>query len=177
MLRLATQMVRHRLTALIAVACAVLGGAALITGTGVLAESGLRSHLPAGRLAGADVMVAADQEYHPPGDLPIALPERRTVPSRLVGELAHLPGVTASVGDLAFPAALLDAHGRAVPAADPRSAGHGWSSTRLLAGARLDGSGPSGAAEVALDSATADAAGVRPGDRVQVIADGRPATA
>ncbi|MEU1272518.1 FtsX-like permease family protein [Streptomyces sp. NPDC005799] len=177
MLRLATQMVRHRLSALIAVACAVLGGAALITATGVLAESGLRSHLPAGRLAGADVVVAADQEYHPPGDLPIALPERRTVPSRLVGELAHLPGVTASVGDLGFPAALLDAHGRPVPAADPRSAGHGWSSTRLLTGARIDGRAPAGAAEVAVDSATAAAAGVRPGDRVRIVAAGREAAA
>ncbi|MEU2744636.1 hypothetical protein ABZ656_57980, partial [Streptomyces sp. NPDC007095] len=65
MFRLALQMVRHRITALIAVACAVVGGAALITGTGVLAESGLRSHLPAGRLGGADVVVAADQEFHP----------------------------------------------------------------------------------------------------------------
>jgi putative ABC transport system permease protein len=82
MFRLALQMVRHRITALIAVACAVVGGAALITGTGVLAESGLRSHLPAGRLGGADVVVAADQEFHPIEDPPIALPERRTVPSR-----------------------------------------------------------------------------------------------
>ncbi|MFJ9904463.1 FtsX-like permease family protein [Streptomyces sp. NPDC101152] len=175
MVRIAARMVRHRLAALVAVACAVLGGAALITGTGVLAESGLRCHLPAGRLAGADVVVAADQEYHPPGDLPIALPERRTVPARLVAELTQLPGVTDAVGDLGFPAALVDAHGRVVPAADPQSAGHGWSSTRLLDGVRVDGSGPSGAAEVALDSATADAAAVRPGDRVRVIAAGRPA--
>src|SRR2546423_14633846 len=107
MFRLAAQMVRHRITALIAVACAVLGGAALITGTGVLAESGLRSHLPVGRLGGADVVVAADQEFHPSGDLPIALPERRTVPAELVGELAELPGVTDAVGDIGFPAALV----------------------------------------------------------------------
>ena len=62
MVRIAARMVRHRLAALVAVACAVLGGAALITGTGVLAESGLRSHLPAGRLAGADVVVGAETE-------------------------------------------------------------------------------------------------------------------
>ncbi|WP_343242825.1 hypothetical protein [Streptomyces sp. SID12501] len=43
MFRLPLQMAGHRITALIAVACAVLGGAALITGTGVLVESGLRS--------------------------------------------------------------------------------------------------------------------------------------
>ncbi|UIX32367.1 ABC transporter permease [Streptomyces sp. GQFP] len=175
MFGLAVQMVRRRISALIAVACAVLGGAALITGTGVLAESGLRSHLPAGRLAGADVIVAADQEFHPPGDLPLVLPERRTVPAQLVRELAELPGVTDAVGDLGFPAALVDAQGRVVPAGDPRAAGHGWSSVKLLGGARVEGSGPDGADEIAVDSATATAADVELGDRVQVMANARPA--
>ncbi|MGW3645867.1 FtsX-like permease family protein [Streptomyces sp. NPDC000878] len=174
MLGLAVQMVRHRIAALIAVACAVLGGAALITGTGVLAESGLRSHLPAGRLSGADVIVAADQEFHPPGDLPLALPERRSVPARLVGELAGLEGVTDAVGDLGFPAALVDAHGQVVPVGDPQAAGHGWSSLKLLDGARVEGAGPAGADEVAVDSATATAAGVEVGDRVQVVVNARP---
>ncbi|MFI1925438.1 MULTISPECIES: ABC transporter permease [unclassified Streptomyces] len=178
MFRLAIRMVGHRITALIAVACAVLGGAALITATGVLAESGLRSHLPAGRLAGADVVVAADQEFRPPGELPLALPERRRVPSRLVGELAGLPGVTAAVGDLGFPAALLDARGQVVPTRDPQVAGHGWSSTKLArpsAGAPLDGGAPTGSGEVAVDSATAAAAGIEAGDSVRVVVDGRPA--
>ncbi|MEU9312760.1 ABC transporter permease [Streptomyces sp. NPDC048256] len=178
MFRLAIRMVGHRITALIAVACAVLGGAALITATGVLAESGLRSQLPAGRLAGADVVVAADQEFRPPGELPLALPERRRVPSRLVGELAGLPGVTAAVGDLSFPAALLDARGQVVPAQDPQVAGHGWSSTKLArpsAGAHLDGGAPTGSGEVAVDSATAAAAGIEPGDSVRIVVDGRPA--
>ncbi|MES4833040.1 ABC transporter permease, partial [Streptomyces anthocyanicus] len=144
MLHLALRMAAHRITALLAVACAVLGGAALLTTTGVLAESGLRSQLPPGRLGGADVVVAADQEFHPSGDLPIALPERATVPAGLVDRLAALPGVTAAVGDIGFPAALLDGRGRPVPAAqDPVTAGHGWSSTRLLAGARVEGRAPS----------------------------------
>lgn len=174
MLHLAMRMAGHRITALIAVACAVLGGAALITGTGVLAESGLRSHLPPGRLAGADVVVAADQEFHPSGDLPIALPERGTVPARLVAELAALPGVEAAVGDIGFPAALVDARGRVVPAADPASAGHGWSSTGLLEDPKAEGGAPTGPGEIAVDTATA-AAGVTVGDRVQVVAAGRPA--
>ncbi|MFI5677283.1 FtsX-like permease family protein [Streptomyces cellulosae] len=175
MLHLAIRMAGHRITALIAVACAVLGGAALITGTGVLAESGLRSHLPPGRLAGADVVVAADQEFHPSGDLPIALPERRTVPARLVTELSALPGVEATVGDIGFPAALVDARGRVVPAADPASAGHGWSSTGLLEDPKVEGGAPTGPGEIAVDSATAAAAGATVGDRVQVVAAGRPA--
>ncbi|MEV6480764.1 FtsX-like permease family protein [Streptomyces sp. NPDC051576] len=177
MFRLAIQMVGHRVTALIAVACAVLGGAALITATGVLAESGLRSHLPAGRLAGASVVVAADQEYHPAGDLPLALPERRRIPAQLVGELGKLPGVSAAVGDIGFPAALVDAHGQVdVPAGDPQVAGHGWSSTRLLADAHIIGSAPDASDEIAVDRATAEATGIGPGDRVQVVVNARPAT-
>ncbi|MFD5217127.1 FtsX-like permease family protein [Streptomyces tendae] len=178
MLHLALRMAAHRITALLAVACAVLGGAALITTTGVLAESGLRSQLPPGRLGGADVVVAAEQEFHPSGDLPIALPERATVPARLVDRLAALPGVTAAVGDIGFPAALLDGRGRPVPVAqDPATAGHGWSSTRLLSDARVEGRAPSGAKTVAVDAAAADAAGLAVGDRVRVVANGRPAAA
>ncbi|NEB59590.1 ABC transporter permease, partial [Streptomyces diastaticus] len=155
-------MAAHRITALLAVACAVLGGAALITATGVLAESGLRSQVPPGRLGGADVVVAADQEFHPSGDLPLALPERAAVPARLVDRLAALPGVTAAVGDIGFPAALVDARTGVTPVAeDAGTAGHGWSSTRLLADARVTGRAPSGPHEVAVDAGTGLAVGAR----------------
>ncbi|MEU9959410.1 FtsX-like permease family protein [Streptomyces sp. NPDC050982] len=177
MLHLAVRMAGHRITALLAVACAVLGGAALITGTGVMAESGFRSQLPAGRLAGAEVVVSTEQSFDSGPDLPIALPERGRVPAELVDELAQLPGVTAAVGDIGFPAALLDGDGRVVPTEDPRTAGHGWSSTKLLVDAKVDGSAPAGTGEVALDSATAGAAGVRVGDRVEVVVAGRAAAA
>lgn len=177
MLHLAVRMAGHRITALLAVACAVLGGAALITGTGVMAESGFRSQLPAGRLAGAAVVVSTEQSFSSGPDLPIALPERGRVPAELVDELAQLPGVTAAVGDIGFPAALVDADGRVVPTEDPRTAGHGWSSTKLLVDGKVDGSAPAGTGEVALDSATAGAAGVRAGDRVEVVVAGRAAAA
>jgi putative ABC transport system permease protein len=171
MLHLALRMTTHRITALLAVACAVLGGAVLITVTGVLAETGLRSHLPPDRLAGADVVVAADQRYRPGGDLPVALPERATVPARLVDELGELPGVTAAVGDISFPAALLQG-GRILPAGeDPGTAGHGWSATRLLAGARTEGRAPAGAHEIAVPAAS----GLDVGTHVEALAGGRPA--
>ncbi|MGW7539918.1 FtsX-like permease family protein [Streptomyces sp. NPDC054770] len=176
MFHFALRMAAHRIASLLAVACAVLGGAALITATGVLAESGLRSQLPPGRLGGADVVVAADQEYHVSGDLPIALPERATVPAGLTARLAKLPGVTLAVGDLGFPAAVTDADGRLLPVAagqDPAAAGHGWSSTKLLAAARIEGTAPSAPAEVAVAATT----GLSVGDRVRVSANGRAATA
>ncbi|MFF2188981.1 FtsX-like permease family protein [Streptomyces sp. NPDC058155] len=188
MLHIAVQMARHRISALLAVVCAVLGGAALITGTGVLTESGLRSELPPGRLGGADILVSADQTFRLGGpDLPIALPERGTVPGSLVERLAQLPGVTVAVGDVSFPVGVLDARGRVVPVGeDPRTTGHNWSSHRLLEfprgedGSGTDGPGiegrkPAGSGEIAVDSAVAAAAGVKPGGEIRVVAAGRPA--
>ncbi|GGN04622.1 FtsX-like permease family protein [Streptomyces fuscichromogenes] len=176
MFQFALRMAAHRISSLLAVACAVLGAAALITATGVLAESGLRSRLPPGRLGGADVVVAADQEYHVAGDLPIALPERATVPAGLTARLARLPGVVLAVGDLGFPAAVTDPHGRLLPAAagqDPAAAGHGWSSTRLLADARVEGRAPATPTEVAVAATT----GLSVGDCVHITANGHAATA
>lgn len=174
MLSLALRMAAHRISALLAVACAVLGGAVLVTATGVLAESGLRSQLPPGRLGGADVVVAAGQEHRPAGDLPIALPERAGVPVSVVARLAGVPGAARVVGDIGFPAALLGPRGRPLPVADadPTTAGHGWSSTALLPGARVDGRAPAGAGEVAVDAGT----GLRVGDRVDAVVAGRAAS-
>jgi putative ABC transport system permease protein len=175
MLHIAVRTGARRVASLFAIACATLGGAALITGTGVLAESGLRSHVPVGRLGGADIVVAADQMYRPPGDPPIALPERATVPLSIVDRLAALPGVSAAFGDISFPAVLVDAHNHLVPVGDPTTAGHGWSSRALLDRPAIDGTAPTGTDQIAVDSATATAAGVRPGDRVRVVASGSSA--
>ncbi|GAA2403684.1 FtsX-like permease family protein [Actinomadura vinacea] len=177
MLHLALRMARHRIAALVAIACATLGGGAFVTGIGVLAESGLRSHAPVDRLARADVVVTANQTYRPGGDLPIALPERARVPGDLAGRLARLPGVTAAIGDLSFPAAAVDGRGRIVASVrDPRTAGHGWSSTALLDAPRVAGTAPARPDEVAVDDDTAAAAGVAPGGRLTVVASGRQAT-
>lgn len=176
MLYFAWHMARRRIAALLAVVCATLGGAAMVTGIGVLAESGWRSHGPVERLGGADVVVSAGQTFHPDGDLPITLPERAKVPGDLAGRLAKLPGVASAVGDVSFPAAVVTEGGAAVPAVDPSVNGHGWSSTALLAEPRVVGTAPAGAGEVALDDGTAAAAGARPGDRIKVIASGRSAT-
>ncbi|WP_030383391.1 MULTISPECIES: ABC transporter permease [unclassified Streptomyces] len=175
MLHLALRSARHRIAALLAVACAILGAAALLTGTGVLAETGLRSSLPAGRLAGADVLVAADQSVRAPGDMTLALTERGTVPATLVDRLAGLPGVKGAATDLSFPAAAVTTDGGFATAADPATAGHGWSSVRLLAHPHITGEAPAGHHEVALDRATATAARAAVGDRVRIVAAGRPA--
>ena len=175
MLYLAWHMARRRTAAVLAVICATLGGAAMVTGIGVLAESGLRSHAPVERLERADVVVSASQTHRPPEDLPITLPERARVPADLADRLARLPGVASAVSDLSFPAAVVSGRGDAIPADDPSVNGHGWSSTGLFAEADVDGEAPAGPRQVALDKGTAAAADAEPGDRVKVVAAGRTA--
>ncbi|MDC2951437.1 FtsX-like permease family protein [Streptomyces heilongjiangensis] len=177
MAHIAVRMVRHRIAALVAVACAALGAAALLTVIGVLLDSGIRAHAPVTRLSGADIVVTAPQVYRPGGDLPVVLPERARVPGDVAVRLARLPGVRSAVGDVSFPAVVVGARGGIVPAApDPRTAGHRWSSASLLTGTRLAGRAPSGPREIVLDARTAARAGVAPGGTVRVIAAGRPAT-
>lgn len=187
MLHLAVRMARRRVAALIAVACAVLGGAVFLTAIGVLAESGLRSHVAPERLAGADVVVTARQSLPQAEDLAVALPERARVPAGLVAELAALPGVVQAVGDVSFPAAVIGADGRVVEEGDPGTAGHGWSSVALLgedalpddgalrgdaAGGDADSAGGLEAGQVALGSALAASAGVEAGGQVQAVIAG-----
>jgi putative ABC transport system permease protein len=175
MLGLAVQMARRRVSALVAVAAAVLGGAALVTGTGVLAESGLRSHVPAGRLAAAEVIVSAPRTADAGSWPPVALPERGHVPASLVSRLAGTSGVTAAIGDLSFPAALVGRSGDVITIGDPVVGGHGWSSIRLLDGATVTGRAPAGPREVALDGPLAAAAGLGVGDLARVVAAGEAA--
>ncbi|GIJ45132.1 membrane protein [Virgisporangium aliadipatigenens] len=177
MFTLGVRLATKRVAATLAVVVAVLGGAAFLTCVGILAESGFRSHAPVDRLAGADVVVSADQTRAAGDPFATPLPERALVPADVVERLRALPGVTSAVGDLSFPAAALTADGTPVTASgDPRVAGHGWSSTVLIGQSTVDGVPPAGQLDVALDRATADAAGVRTGDAVTVVAAGRQAS-
>ncbi|WP_190394358.1 ABC transporter permease [Nocardiopsis quinghaiensis] len=171
---LALKLSRGRAGVLVAVAVAVLGGSAFVTVGGVLADTGLRSVVPAERLLGADAVVTAPQTVERPEDLDVPLPERAALPEGLVGRLAALPEVGAAVGDVGFPAAVHTGDG-IVTGADPRATGHGWSSAALLEEAALEGEGPRGPGEVVLDAATAAAAGAAVGDEVRITAAGRTA--
>ncbi|WP_345718838.1 ABC transporter permease [Kineosporia mesophila] len=174
MLYVASKMARRRIAALVAVISAVLGGAALITTTAVLGESGFRSHAPVTRLTGADVLVGADQNFPDPAGGSIALPERASLQAGLVSEMATLPGVSAAAGDVSFPAAVLGADGQPVVAGDPATAGHGFSTTAFVG--TTTGTAPTGGDQVALGQNLARAAGLGVGDTARVVADGRTRT-
>ncbi|SDL22493.1 FtsX-like permease family protein [Nonomuraea jiangxiensis] len=164
MIRIALAMAR--IGGLVVVFVAVLGGMALLTATGVIVDSGFRSQLPL-RLVQAEVMVSARQSIPVKEDLPVALPERAPVPGSLVGVVREVPGVAAAVGDLSFPAAVVSGTSPPVPGG-PATAGHGWSSLSL-SGRLTAGRVPRGQDEISLRDG-------RLGERLRVVAGGRPAT-
>jgi putative ABC transport system permease protein len=71
---------------------------------------------------------------------------------------------------------LLSSQGNPVSVGDASAAGHGWSATKLLDQPGFTGQPPAAAGELAVDDGTAAAAGVSPGDQVQVVVAGRSAT-
>lgn len=161
----------HRLSETLAVATAVFFGALLVSLCLVLLETGLRSPVPAQRLASADLVVGGEQRIPRAEDIDVALPEHAGVPADLIDEIARVPGVATAAGDLSFPAAVRDRDGTLLPGADPRHAGHGWDS--LLGVADLTGTPPAGPRDVVLDEVTAASARVSVGQRVDLTLGGK----
>ncbi|WP_205328523.1 ABC transporter permease [Glycomyces sp. YM15] len=150
-------MARNRITSLIAVACAVFGGAAMVTATAVVGETGLGSHLAPERLAEAEILVSAPQRHPVVEDPDIPFPERQTLPADLAADIAAVPGVAGAAADFTFTARLDGGN-----AAGTVIEGHSWDTAALF-----DASTPApGTGEIVLDAETAEAAGLGPGDGI-----------
>ncbi|MFD3812480.1 FtsX-like permease family protein [Rhodococcus sp. NPDC058639] len=155
---------------MLAVACAVAVGAALVAFCLVMAESGLRSAVPAERFAGVDILIGGDQTVRQDEDFDLVLPDPVGVPVDLAPAVAEIPGVRAVAIDVGFPAAVADGRGGVVPVESVRRNGHGWDA--FLGTVGLIGAPPIGPDDVVLAVDAADAVGVSPGDPVQVLLRG-----
>lgn len=162
---------RPRIGEIVAIACAVFVGAILVTGSLVLAETGLRSHLPAQRLSSADLVVSARQSVPVDQDLDVALPERAPIGGDIARRVAAVEGVSAASADISFTATLLDADGNPVAADDPIHNGHNWVPI-LLPDNGIEGHAPHGSSQLALSEHDASAAGATVGSRVRAVLDG-----
>ncbi|GAA1145874.1 ABC transporter permease [Microbacterium natoriense] len=157
--RLVRADVRFHRGGFVGVAVAIFVATMLVTGLGVLVESGIRGGLAPERYTQVDVVVGASQQAEstapaepppgvpdgapvpPSGDLPISLPERAVLPDGAADAVAAVPGVASVVADVTVP--LVDAAGLVVEA-------HPWSATALSAVALRDGRAPEAADEVVL---------------------------
>jgi len=154
-------MARHHFGGLIAVAFAVVGGAAMITAGLVVGETGLTSHVPAQRLAAVEMLVSAPQSYPVVEDIDLPLSERVTVDADLVDDIKEVAGVAGAANDLSFgltfPGGVADGHSWEVAALDDPD---------------LDGNAPRDSDEVVLGSEAASAANAEVGDRIALDVQG-----
>ncbi|MEU1729110.1 ABC transporter permease [Nonomuraea sp. NPDC005692] len=148
---------------------ALFAASALLTACGLILQSGLAAGVQAERYAAADVVVSGpdsvrvtiggESETEP-------LTEPTTLPSALLERVAAVPGVRAAVPDRGFPVDLVSGGG------SPAATGHGWSTAPLAPFTLAAGHAP-GPGQVVVDAS----AGLRPGDRVTVVAGTAPAAA
>jgi putative ABC transport system permease protein len=141
---LARRTIRARRTAFAAAFVAVFAGSALITASGVLLESGLRSGVPPQRYAAAAVVVTAEQAVSTAQEPDQRFAERVPLPVSRAGDIARVPGVASVVPDVSVTAGLRGAAGSAPLVA------HGWSATRLGSVTLTGGRPPQLPGEVAL---------------------------
>lgn len=172
MLSLAIGMLRFRKGAFAATFAALAAGAAILMTCALLAESGLRER-PAPQRYAATAAVLAHRDMTlrqktlgETESTTLAFPERGSVPASLEQRAARLPGVAEAVGDRWIPVAL-----PAAPDA-PDAAAHGWSAAALGPYRVTAGTAPRADDEIAVDTALAAAAGLRPGDRTEIAAGG-----
>lgn len=147
---LALASIRHNRGGFAGVFVAVFFAAALITGLGVLMESGLRGGVAPQRYSGADVVVGAPQFLPVPGDLAQAFPERALLPADTRDLVAEVPGVAEAIADVTVP--LTTADNVLVEA-------HGWASEALTPYTLSSGTGAARAGEVVVDASSGLAVG------------------
>lgn len=170
LLPIAMRMARHRIGALAALWFAVVGGIALVTPAGVLAQTGITSEVPADWLAETDIVVSASQYVAQDEDLDVPLSRRVPVDAQVIEDLAGVSGVGEVGGRVGFPAALVgtDSEGSS-------EAGSNWTFATLGA-PKMTGQAPTTDGEIALSRGTARQAGVSIGEELEIAVAGEVTT-
>ncbi|MFE3517170.1 FtsX-like permease family protein [Streptomyces sp. NPDC059166] len=158
----ALKTLRHRKAAFVGAFVTLLCAAALVTGCGMLLETGMRGKVAPERYAGAPVVVAGDQYVHQTTvkkkgkkkHKAKQIAERRWISASLADELRKLPGVQEVVAEVTFPV-----HG----SGGREALGHGWDSAVLTPFTLAAGRAPRADDEVVVDAAS----GLRVGSRLE----------
>ncbi|MER5846768.1 FtsX-like permease family protein [Streptomyces sp. NPDC002012] len=153
-------------------AATLIGAFAFVVGSLLLAQP------PVDRYAGADAVVAADQQVtytaKPWGSKPQTaktyLPERVRLDRSAVAKAAAADGVAKAVADDSVPVAV----GGGTGGGAASGVGRSWESAALTPYRLTDGHAPRTPTEVVVDSALAAAVGSKPGSHVTLQVDGAP---
>ena len=159
--RLVRADLRHHRRSFVGVAVAVFVASALVTGLGVLVESGMRGGLAPERYAAVDVVVGAPQQVDVPEDLPVPLRERASLPADAARDIAALPGVDRVVADVTVPLVLqgagTDADADATAPAVVEA--HPWEAVALTGFELREGREPAAADEVVVTAGSGQVVG------------------
>ncbi|MCX4748153.1 FtsX-like permease family protein [Kitasatospora sp. NBC_01287] len=166
MIRIALRTLRFHRIGFLASFIAMFLGAMIVVGCGGLLETGIHDAAPPHRLAAAPIVVSGDQLH--PDTRNGVFPERVPVALSLVDGIRSIPGVSAAVPDVSFPAALVPGGGHGIQ----QTTGRDWSAAQLSPYALDQGSAPTGSSQVALDSRLAASAGLRIGSGVALDVHG-----
>jgi putative ABC transport system permease protein len=172
MLALALSTLRARRVSFAGSLFAVSLGVAVMCATAVLMASALTAS-GAGRYAAVDAVVEANSRFivgHGNAASVVLVHPAARLPASVVGAAESVPGVAHAVGDLAFPATALDAHGRALsaPGVD-RTEAHGWASASLTPYVLEAGRTPERANEVVVDARLAADGSARVGQALRIV--------
>lgn len=167
MMRLAVRTLRYRKSGFLATFVAVVFGTAIVLACGGLMETGIRSNVPAERLAAAPIVVTGKLTHLRPGaDESTPLTEQVGVADSVAAKIRSLEGVTDVIGDLTFPAPVAQGPGFS------KGEGHNWASAALAPFNLTSGTAPRHG-EVVLDSTTAQQLGAKAGGKVDLLVGGQ----
>lgn len=164
MLGLAWRTIKNRKGGFVGAFIALLASSALITGCGILLQSGLSSGVPPERYAGAPVVAGAAQALDAPHVPAIPYGGRVRLPAGTVDTVAAVPGVRRATGDVSFPVTR-PKDGTVADADSATVLGHGWDSAVLAPFSLSAGRAPRAPNEVVLDEQLASRTGIGVGDR------------
>jgi putative ABC transport system permease protein len=146
-------------------------GVAFVSGTYVLSDTMVKAfdELYGGLTAGTDVVVRAESPFD--ADIATTGGQLRPLDEGVVDTVGAVPGVAAAEGSVAGFALLLDKDGDPIQPGGAPTFGTNIHQDRELSGAASirEGRVPSDPGEVVVDAQTAEKAGFRIGDRVDVV--------
>jgi putative ABC transport system permease protein len=153
---------------LVTIVAAMIGTAATMT-------------VPAGRLAGASVVVTGNPDVrfsygHGQGASTdaVPLPGYRGLPAGLTARLAALPGVARAIAQVSVPITLELPGGRLVTGGPAGLTGYNWPSAALTPFTLTSGHAPRAADQIVVGAGLARTARLRPGDRVRLAGADQP---
>ncbi|MGH3399848.1 MAG: ABC transporter permease, partial [Streptosporangiaceae bacterium] len=172
---------RRRPAPLIGTLVSLTVAALLVTIVSGLVGTAITMTLPAGRLAGATVVVAGNPNVRftygtgqGASAETVPLPGYRRVPAGLAARLAALPGVARAIPQVSVPVALELPGGRVVTGGQAGLTGYDWPSAALTPFTLDSGHAPAGPGQIVVGAGVARSAGLRTGDQVRLAGASQP---